>query len=85
MNLATSELVNPGEAVGIIAAQSLAAIRQLGMNIPLLLLLDHFFGMTGIIWTQVTADALTAVISYLIYAHVKRGLEVPDGTKTEST
>ena len=64
---------------------ALAAIRQLGMNIPLLLLLDHFFGMTGIIWTQVTADALTAVISYLIYAHVKRGLEVPDGTKTEST
>lgn len=64
---------------------ALAAIRQLGMNIPLLLLLDHFFGMTGIIWTQVTADALTAVISYLIYAHVKRGLEVSDGTKTEST
>ena len=63
---------------------ALAAIRQLGMNIPLLLLLDHFFGMTGIIWTQVTADALTAVISYLIYAHVKRGLEVPDGTKTGS-
>ena len=53
---------------------ALAAIRQLGMNIPLLFLLDHFFGMTGIIWTQVTADALTAVISYLIYAHVKRGL-----------
>ena len=64
---------------------ALAAIRQLGMNIPLLFLLDHFFGMTGIIWTQVTADALTAVISSLIYAHVKRGLEVPDGTKTEST
>lgn len=64
---------------------ALAAIRQLGMNIPLLLLLDHLFGMTGIIWTQVTADALTAVISYLIYAHVKRGLEVLDGTKTEST
>lgn len=64
---------------------ALAAIRQLGMNIPLLLLLDHFFGMTGIIWTQVTADALTAVISYLIYAYVKRGLEVLDGTKTEST
>ena len=62
---------------------ALAAIRQLGMNIPLLFLLDHFFGMTGIIWTQVTADALTAVISYLIYARVKRGLEVPDGTKTE--
>ena len=64
---------------------ALAAIRQLGMNIPLLFLLDHFFGMTGIIWTQVTADALTAVISYRNSAPVKRGLEVPDGTKTEST
>lgn len=63
---------------------ALAAIRQLGMNIPLLFLLDHFFGMTGIIWTQVIADALTAAISYLIYAHVKRELEVPDGTKTGS-
>ena len=60
---------------------ALAAIRQLGMNIPLLFLLDHFFGMNGIIWTQVTADAMTAVISYLIYARVRRGMEAADGEK----
>ena len=62
---------------------ALSLIRQLVFNIPILLLLDHLFGMNGIIWAQVTADALTAVISYLIYARVKRRLEVPDGTKTE--
>ncbi len=52
----------------------LAAIRQLGLNIPILFLLDRFFGMNGIIWTQLIADALTALISYLLCARVLRRL-----------
>ncbi|MEE1086675.1 MAG: MATE family efflux transporter [Schaedlerella sp.] len=52
----------------------LAAIRQLGLNIPILFLLDSLFGMTGIIWTQTIADIINVVISYVIYYHVVKGI-----------
>ncbi len=45
----------------------LAAVRQLGFNIPLLLILDHFFGMDGIVWTQFIADIFTVIVTYLVY------------------
>ena len=53
----------------------LAAIRQLALNIPILLVLNHFFGMTGIVWTQMTADILNVIVSYLVYAGVLRRME----------
>ncbi|MGN1267073.1 MAG: MATE family efflux transporter [Dorea sp.] len=45
----------------------LAVIRQICLNIPILFVLNYFFGMNGIIWTQVIADFINAVISYIIY------------------
>lgn len=45
----------------------LAVIRQLCLNIPILFVLNHFFGMSGIIWTQVIADFINVLISYMIY------------------
>lgn len=45
----------------------LALIRQLCLNIPLLFLLNALFGMTGLVWTQLIADLLNTVISYIIY------------------
>lgn len=50
----------------------MAVIRQLCLNIPILLLTNWLFGMAGIIWTQVIADITNVVISYLIYRHVMR-------------
>lgn len=51
----------------------LAAIRQLCLNIPILFLLDHLFGMTGIVWTQTVADAINVSISYMIfYSMIRR-------------
>lgn len=52
----------------------LAIIRQLCLNIPILLLLNHLFGMDGIVWTQLTADTLNAVCSYIIYFRVLKSL-----------
>ena len=49
---------------------TLAVIRQIVLNIPILFLLNHLFGMTGIIWTQATADLINVVISYIIYNRV---------------
>ena len=50
----------------------LAAIRQIGLNIPILFLLNALFGMMGIVWTQATADFINVIISYIIYARVIR-------------
>ncbi len=51
---------------------ALAAIRQIGLNIPLLFLFNSLWGMTGIVWTQAVADILNVIISYIIYARVIR-------------
>ena len=45
----------------------LAVIRQICLNIPILILLNHFFSMSGIVWTQLIADAINVVVSYIIY------------------
>lgn len=50
----------------------LAAIRQLCLNIPILFLLDHLFGMTGIVWTQTVADVINVCISYMIFCSMIR-------------
>ncbi|MBQ5755056.1 MAG: MATE family efflux transporter [Oscillospiraceae bacterium] len=52
----------------------LALIRQLCLQIPILLVLNFFFGMSGIVWTQVTADIFNVFTSYYIYRRVKRTL-----------
>ncbi len=49
---------------------ALAAIRQVGLNIPLLFVMNALWGMTGIVWTQAVADVLNVIISYIIYARV---------------
>ena len=48
----------------------LAVIRQLCLNIPILLLMDCLFGMEGIVWAQLIADAINVAVSYVIYGRV---------------
>ena len=50
----------------------LPVIRQLCLNIPLMLLLNAVFGMTGIVWTQLSADVINVIISYVIYGKVMK-------------
>ncbi len=52
----------------------LAIIRQLCLNIPILLIMNHFFGIKGIIWTQLCADFLNVLISYIIYHYVSKDI-----------
>ena len=56
----------------------LAFIRQIVFNIPLLIILNKLFKMTGIVWTQATADLFTVIISYMIYFHIRKeeGLKI---------
>ncbi|MCR5272567.1 MAG: MATE family efflux transporter [Lachnospiraceae bacterium] len=50
----------------------MAFIRQIVCNIPLLFLLNSLFGMTGIVWTQATADLITVIVSYIIYFRIRK-------------
>ena len=45
----------------------LGIMRWLAFNIPMLFLLHHFFGMYGIVWSQLAADILTVTLSVIVY------------------
>ena len=53
----------------------LAAIRQLLLNIPILFLLNYLLGMIGIVWTQMVADLLNVIASYIIYIRLYKEIE----------
>ena len=61
------------------ASFRLAVIRQLVFNIPMLFLMNRLFGMMGIVWTQALADLCTVIVSYLIYARIRRQEGWPAG------
>ncbi|NLZ47893.1 MAG: cation transporter [Clostridiales bacterium] len=50
-------------------------MRWAVFNIPMLFILNHFMGMYGIVWSQVTADVLTVLLSYYVYSKYKRNLK----------
>lgn len=52
----------------------LSSCRQGLVNIPLLLIMNRFFGMYGIVWTQFIADAITLIISFSLYAGIYKKL-----------
>lgn len=61
----------------------LAFIRQIVLNIPILILMNALFGMTGIVWTQAIADCLNVIASYIIYYRVSRRLFVKSDAKMQ--
>ena len=40
----------------------------------MLFILNHFIGMYGIVWSQVTADILTVALSAFVYFSFRRKL-----------
>lgn len=50
----------------------LGVMRWAVFNIPMLFILNHFIGMYGIVWSQVTADILTVSLSYYTYHKYKK-------------
>ncbi|NMA24045.1 MAG: MATE family efflux transporter, partial [Clostridiales bacterium] len=52
----------------------LSACRQGLINIPLLFLMNSLFGLYGVVWTQLVADALTLAVSTTLYASVVKKL-----------
>lgn len=48
-------------------SMTLGVVRWLGFNIPMLYILNAAAGMYGLVWAQVCADALSVVMSLLVY------------------
>ncbi|ETP73668.1 putative efflux protein, MATE family [Lachnospiraceae bacterium JC7] len=57
----------------------LAVIRQIVFNIPILFLFNRLFGVMGIVWTQIVADIFTVIVSYIIYAGIRKSEGWPAG------
>ena len=53
----------------------LSACRQGLVNIPLLFIMNYFFGIYGVLWTQIIADMITVTISFLMYRHFNKKLK----------
>lgn len=53
----------------------LGVTRWLVFNIPMLFLLNAVFGMFGIVWSQVTADTLTVLLSFYVYRKYRPAAE----------
>lgn len=53
----------------------LSACRQGLFNIPMLFLMNYCAGLYGVIWTQFIADALTVIVSFIIYSRVFKQLK----------
>ncbi|MBR0079906.1 MAG: MATE family efflux transporter [Synergistaceae bacterium] len=61
-------LVNFFQAVGYGGrALMLGSARWIVFNIPMLFIFEYFFGMYGIVWTQVAADILMVIVSLVVY------------------
>ena len=56
----------------------LSSCRQGLVNIPLLFVMNYFFGMFGIVWTQFIADMITLLISFTLYYSVYKSLKVEE-------
>ena len=50
----------------------LAIIRHIVLIIPIMLLMNAIWGMGGLIWSQLVADALNALVACLIFYKVNR-------------
>ncbi len=52
----------------------LSSMRQGLVNIPLMLIMNATFGLFGVVWTQLLADSITGIISYIVYKKSYQGL-----------
>lgn len=53
----------------------LSSLRQGIVNIPLLFMMNYFFGLYGLVFTQLISDCLTTVISVIVYKHTMKSIE----------
>ena len=67
----------------------LGVMRWAAFNIPMLFILNHIFGMYGIVWSQVCADILTVLLSFYVYRRythtvLKQEQNISSGVKVKA-
>ena len=62
----------------------LSACRQGLVNIPLLFILNHFFRINGVLWTQIIADIITFAVSFAMLRHFNKQLNTKIGDTQKS-
>lgn len=50
----------------------LAVIRHIILLIPVMLIMNSIWGLTGLIWSQLTADVINTIVVILVYRKVMR-------------
>ncbi len=53
----------------------LSSLRQGVVNIPLMFIMNHFFGLYGLVFTQIISDILTTAISFVLYKGVFKEID----------
>ena len=54
----------------------LALMRWVGLNIPMMFILNAAFGMYGTVWAQVVSDVISVIITFIVLRHDTRRWEV---------
>jgi len=52
----------------------LALLRHVVLIIPVMILMNRIWGLNGLIWSQLVADFLNAVIAFFIYRRIDSGI-----------
>lgn len=66
-------ITNALQAMGAAAASLIANISRQGLvYIPLLFILNNFFGADGLVWSQPIADIISFVVGIIMYLSVSR-------------
>ena len=54
---------------------TISFVRQACLNIPLQILLNYLFGISGLVWSQTVTDVITIAIAYYIYHRLMKQIE----------
>lgn len=52
----------------------LGIIRHIVLIIPIMLIMNSFWGLTGLVWSQLAADVINIIIALCIYRKVEKGI-----------
>lgn len=64
------EKAKPSKALAI-----MALLRHVVLIIPVMILMNLIWGLTGLIWSQLVADFLNAGIALIIYRRIDSSLD----------
>jgi multidrug efflux pump len=80
-------ITNAMQAVGAVIPSLITNISRQGLvYIPLLFVLDRFFGVDGLVWSQPAADVISLIVGIVLYCFVfRRAVQQSEKTALSET